>query len=258
VNPGSKLLTAVFLSLAMLVPSMASAVTLSAYENAQSDPAKQSKILHEAYSTALAKTVTQLRSSTFADGKEKTQQRLDKDRKLAILVNEVAVYATDDQSWALIIAVDKYAAAQPDTELEDVIASFFLTEARKKLAASSSASTLTLKDYENTLTDPAKHSELIKISLAEATAVTLAQLRDVQMGPYMAIDAFKKSPQRLADDQARANGIESISGHLTNEQMGALVKMLDDACVDEPGMHLEVVISSFLMREADKAVPSHR
>ena len=109
-NPGSKLLTAVFLSLAMWVPSMASAVTLSAYENAQSDPAKQSKILHEASSTALAKTVTQLRSSTFADGKEKTQQRLDKDRKLAILVNEVAVYATDDQSWALIIAVDKYAA----------------------------------------------------------------------------------------------------------------------------------------------------
>lgn len=97
----SKLLTAVFLSLAMLMPSVASAVTLSAYENAQSDPAKQSKLFHEAYSTALAKTVTGLRSSTFADGKEKTQQRLDKDRKLAILVNEVAVYATDDQSWGI-------------------------------------------------------------------------------------------------------------------------------------------------------------
>jgi hypothetical protein len=80
----------------------------------------------------------------------------------------------------------------------------------------------------------------------------------VHLDAHLAIDAENKSPQRLADDQARANRIESFAGHLTNEQTGALVKMLDDAYVDEPGMELEVVISSFLMREADKAVQSHR
>src|SRR6185312_5570370 len=121
-----QLQAAVVLSFAMLAPSMASAVPLSVYEQASSDPARQSHIFNEAYSTALSKTVTGLRSSTFADGKEKTQQRLDKNRRLAILVNEVAVYGTDEQGWALLIAVEKYAAAQPNTELEDVITSFFL------------------------------------------------------------------------------------------------------------------------------------
>ena len=256
-NFAKQLEVATVLSFAILTPSIASAVTLSVYEQAGDDSAKQSKIWNEAYSTALAKTVAGLRSSTFTDGKEKTQQRLDKDRRLAILVNEVAVYMTDEQGWALLIAVEKYAAAQPNAELEDVIASFFLTEARKKLAAPSTASALTLRDYENTLNDPAKHSELIRSSLAAATAATLAQLRDPHLDAHMAIDAANKSPQRLADDLARANRIESLAGHLTNEQMAALVKMLDDADVDEPGMELEVVISSFLMREADKAVQSH-
>jgi hypothetical protein len=257
-NLVKRLHVATFLSVAMLTPSLASAVKLSVYEQASNDPAKQSQLFNEAYSTALASTVTRLRSSTFTDGKEKTQQRLDKDRRLAILVNEVAVYSTDDQSWALIMAIEKYAAVQPDTELEDVIASFFLTEARKKLAALSIASAVTLRDYENTLNDPAEHSELIRNALAAAVADTLAHLRDVHLGAYMAIDDANKSPQRLADDQARANRIESFAGRLTNEQMNALVKMLDDACVDEPGMEIEVVISSFLMREADKAVQSHR
>ena len=223
-NLVSKLLTAVLLSAAMLMPSIAFAVTLSAYENASNDPAKQSQIFNEAYSTALSKTVTQLRSSTFADGKEKTQQRLDKDRKLAILVNEVAVYATDEQSWALIIAIEKYAAAQPNTELEDVIVSFFLTEARKKLAAPSTASAPTLRDYEKTLNDPAKHSQLMRSSLAAATAATLAQLRDVHLGAHMAIDAENKSPGSFANDRARANWIESFSSHLTNEQMALSIR----------------------------------
>ena len=128
-----RVMTGILLSVALLAPVVASAVSLSVYESARSDPARMSKIFHEAYSTALSKTVTQLRSSRFADGKVKSPQRLQNDRKLADAVDALAEHPTDKQSDALIVMIEQYAAAQPNTELEDVISSFLLSEAKKQL-----------------------------------------------------------------------------------------------------------------------------
>lgn len=122
---------AAFFSAAFLTPVAASAVSLGVYEAARSDFPKQSKMFHEAYSTAVAKTVTQLRASTFRDGKVKSPQRIENDRRLAGAVDALAANMTSAQSDGLIVMIEKYAAAQPNTELEDVIASFLLTEAKK-------------------------------------------------------------------------------------------------------------------------------
>jgi hypothetical protein len=122
---------AAFMSVALLASINASAVPLSVYESARSNPAKQSQLFHEAYLTGLSKTVTQLRSSTFPDGKVKSPQRLEKDRNLADAVDALAGHLTDKQSDVLIVMIEQYAASQPNTELEDVIASFLLTEAKK-------------------------------------------------------------------------------------------------------------------------------
>jgi maltodextrin utilization protein YvdJ len=130
-NWAQKAITGVFLSVALMAPVVASAVPLSVYESASSEPAKQIKIFNDAYSTAVSQTVTQLRSSTFADGKVKSAQRLVNDRRLADVVDALAAHATDAQSKALINMIEEYAAAQPNTELEDVISSFLLTEAKK-------------------------------------------------------------------------------------------------------------------------------
>jgi hypothetical protein len=130
-----KTMTAGFIVAVLLTPLAAWAVTLSAFEQAASDSAKQSKILDEAYGAAVARTVVELRSSTFTDGKQKTAARLARDRKLADIVDDLAAHMSDEQSGALIIMIDQYAQAQPTTELEDVIESFLLTEAKKKMAS---------------------------------------------------------------------------------------------------------------------------
>lgn len=122
---------AAFMSLALLAPAVAVAVPLNVYESAQSDRAKQTQILNDAYSTAVARTVTGLRSSTFTDGKLKSPQRLENDRKLADVVDRIATHPTVAQSQSLLVMIEQYAAAQPNTELEDVISSFLLTEAKK-------------------------------------------------------------------------------------------------------------------------------
>jgi len=129
--PAAILFAATLLMIALLAPTIACAVPLGVYESARSNPAKQSQLFHEAYLTGLSKTVTQLRSSTFPDGKVKSPQRLEKDRNLADAVDALAGHLTDKQSDALIVLIEQYAAAQPNTELEDVISSFLLTEAKK-------------------------------------------------------------------------------------------------------------------------------
>src|SRR5438067_316967 len=67
-NWAQKAMTGVFLSVALLVPVVASAVPLSVYESASSDPAKQIKIFNDAYSTAVSQTVTQLSGACSAQG----------------------------------------------------------------------------------------------------------------------------------------------------------------------------------------------
>jgi len=129
--PAAILFAATLLMIALLAPTIACAVPLGVYESARSNPAKQSQLFHEAYLTGLSKTVTQLRSSTFPDGKVKSPQRLEKDRNLADAVDALAGHLTDKQSDALIVMIEQYASAQPNTALEDVISSFLLTEAKK-------------------------------------------------------------------------------------------------------------------------------
>ena len=123
----------VCLSAVLMAPARTFGVPLSTFEQAASDQSKQNKMLDDAYDTAVARTVTGLRSSTFPDGKQKTPQRAARDMKLAAIVDDLAAHMSDDQSGALIIMIDQYAKAQPNTELEDVIIGFLLTEGKKKL-----------------------------------------------------------------------------------------------------------------------------
>ena len=128
-NRSNKFWVAAFMSAAVLVPSTASAVTLGVYESARNNPAKQSQLFNDAYETALSRTVTALRDTHFTDGKEKSPARIARDRLRAERVELIAGHLTDKQSDDLIVMIEKYAAAQPHTELEDVIASFLLTAA---------------------------------------------------------------------------------------------------------------------------------
>jgi len=116
----------------LLVPAVAYAVTLRVFEQAASNPARQGQLLNDAYDTAVARTLTGLRSSKFPDGKQKTPERAARDMKLAGVAEDLAGHMSDQQSGSLIIMIDQYATAKPDTELEDVIIGFLLTEARKK------------------------------------------------------------------------------------------------------------------------------
>jgi hypothetical protein len=117
----------------LLAPATAFAVPLGTYVQAASDPDRQGKMLNDAYDTAVARTLAGLRVEHFADGREKTPQRIARDRKLADVVEDLAAHMSDDQSGALIVIIDQYAHAQPNTELEDVIIGFLLTEGKKKL-----------------------------------------------------------------------------------------------------------------------------
>ncbi|MBI1181518.1 MAG: hypothetical protein GC201_13260 [Alphaproteobacteria bacterium] len=130
-----KTMTAGFIAAVLLTPLAARAVTLSAYEQADSDPAKQTQIFKDAYTTAIGRTLAGLRDEKFTDGKQKTPQRIVRDRKLADIVDGMVAHLTKDQSESLTVMIDQYAQAQPTTELEDVIESFLLTEAKKKMAS---------------------------------------------------------------------------------------------------------------------------
>ena len=129
----TKHLMAIFLSAAMLLPSMAFATTLRLYEQARNDPAKQSQLLNKAFETSIARTLAALRDTHFKDGKAKSVQRVERDRARANRVESTVRHLTDKQSGNLVNMIAQYAEAQPDTELEDVISSFLLTEADKLL-----------------------------------------------------------------------------------------------------------------------------
>jgi hypothetical protein len=112
---------------------MAFAVPVSAYE--QATPPRQTQIFKEAYSTAVARTLTALRSSTFPDGKQKIAARIARDRKMADIVeNDFVGHLSDEQTGGLVVLIDQFAKAKPDTQLEDVIISFLLTEAMKRVS----------------------------------------------------------------------------------------------------------------------------
>jgi ABC-type transport system involved in cytochrome bd biosynthesis fused ATPase/permease subunit len=126
-----KTMTGLFLSASLLLPTLTSAIPLRAYQQARNDPAKQSQIFKDSFTTAIAKTVTALRSTHFRDGKEKSQQRIEREQDRANRVEKVVATMTDDQAAALVKLIAQYAEAKPDMELEDVISGFLLLEADK-------------------------------------------------------------------------------------------------------------------------------
>jgi hypothetical protein len=118
---------------AATTPAPASApapgVALAAY--ARSDNASRSLLMKQAYERALSRTLSWLESTSFKDGKAKTAARVQHDRARAERIEFIVGHFSREQSQALYKLIDDYTRAQPDTELEAVIASFLLTEADK-------------------------------------------------------------------------------------------------------------------------------
>ncbi len=130
-NWAQKAITGIFLSAALLAPTIASATPIRVYE--QASPTQQAEILKDSYKTAVANTISSLRATHFKNGKEKTPERIERDKVRADIIERIAPHLTDKQEIALTSLIDQFAQAQPDTELEDVIASFLLTEANNQI-----------------------------------------------------------------------------------------------------------------------------
>ena len=134
VNWARETIASIFLPGALLAASVtSSAVPLSVFEQAGNDPARQTQIFKTDFEAAVARTLTALRNTHFKDGKEKTPQRIERDKERADRIEQIAPHLTTNQVKALISLIAQYAAAQPNTELGDVIVSFLLTEAKKPL-----------------------------------------------------------------------------------------------------------------------------
>ncbi|MGA7950940.1 MAG: hypothetical protein WCA45_12390, partial [Thiobacillaceae bacterium] len=133
VNWARETIASIFLPGALLATTAALAVPLSVFEQAGNDPARQTQIFKTDYEAAVAGTLTALRNTHFKDGKEKTPQRIERDKERADRIEQIAPHLTKNQVKALISLIAQYAAAQPNTELGDVIVSFLLTEAKKPL-----------------------------------------------------------------------------------------------------------------------------
>jgi len=132
-NWTQRTITCIFLPWGLLAATVTFAVPLSVYEQAGNDPARQTKIFKTDFEAAVASTLTALRNTHFKDGKVKTPQRIERDKERADRIEQIAPHLTASQVKALISMIAEYAAAQPNTELGDVIASFLLTEAKTPL-----------------------------------------------------------------------------------------------------------------------------
>ena len=124
------LMAATLLLVAALTPAAACGVPLGAYEQAANIPGKQMTIFKSDFETTVVSTLAALRNTHFTDGKEKTPQRIQRDKDRADRIEQIAPHLTANQVKALISMIAEYAAAQPNTDLKDVIASFLLTEAK--------------------------------------------------------------------------------------------------------------------------------
>ena len=126
-------IAAAFLLAPLLGPTVASAVPLSEYEQAADIPAKQMTIFKSDFESTVTDTLAALRNAHFKDGKEKSPERIQRDNERASRIERIAPHLTPDQAKTLINMIAEYAAAQPHTDLRDVIASFLLTEANNPL-----------------------------------------------------------------------------------------------------------------------------
>ena len=143
-------ITPAFLLATWLEPTVASAVPLSEYEQAADIPTKQMTIFKSDFETAVVNTLAGLGHAYFTDGKEKTPQRIQSDKERAGRIERISRHLTANQAMTLIKMIAEYAAAQPNTDLKDVIAGFLLTEAKNPLDAQLQQYAESREGYETT------------------------------------------------------------------------------------------------------------
>lgn len=114
----------------VLIPATASAVSLRAFQQAADDPPRQMALFKTDFEASVTNTLAALRSTHFKDGKEKIPDRIKRDRERADRIERMAPHLTSDQMKTLIGMIRQYSAAQPETDLKDVIVGFLLTEAK--------------------------------------------------------------------------------------------------------------------------------
>ena len=102
------------------------------------------------FETAVVNTLAGLRHAYFTDGKEKTPQRIQSDKERADRIERIAPHLTANQAMTLIKMIAEYAAAQPNTDLKDVIAGFLLAEAKNPLDAQLQQYAESRERYETT------------------------------------------------------------------------------------------------------------
>ncbi len=277
-----QLLAATSLFALLLVPSISFAVTLGVYEQAHSDPAKQSKIFKDAYDTALSTTLFRLRSTTFTDGKGKSAARIQRDSEQAQNMQQLGPHLTKTQVNALMSLVEQYAAAQPETELEAVITSFLLKESQTPYQHYQS----TYKDFmsamegwNDAINEAQVELTVEKLSLDDrrrqlhtpngSTEIPVARIealmKNFSTAPVIKeyIAAFlsptdsagrAKGPDGIDADKRRASIVVDIGKKYDTDEMARRIyaAMKAGATVDLPGIFRGYVRDELMRREAAK------
>lgn len=106
---------------------------------------------------------------------------------------------------------------------------------------------ITLREYSQARSDPARQSALFKDAYDATLARTLSSLRSPTFP-----DGKTKIPARIQRDAERAQRIQQFGPHLTNAQIDALTKLIDQYAAAQPDTQLEAVITSFLLTESDR------
>jgi hypothetical protein len=122
-----KVVTVGFFAAAML-PQPAFSVSVREYDQARHDQQKQSDTLKAAYETAIAQAVAGLRDRHFSDGREKSPERVKRDRERADRIDYLVRHVTKERSRALIQAIDQAVLDEPNRELVDVIITFLMNQ----------------------------------------------------------------------------------------------------------------------------------
>ncbi len=112
---------------------MAAVVPLGEHEQVGKNPAMQLQIFKSDYETAVATTLAVPRNVHFSDAKVKTPQCMERDRERADRIEQMATHLRKQAGGSADQDDRQYAAAQPNTNPEDVIAGFLLTDARTQV-----------------------------------------------------------------------------------------------------------------------------
>jgi len=158
------------LSADLLIPATASAVSLRTFQQAADDPSRQMALFKADFETSVTSTLAGLRSTHFKDGKEKIPDRIRRDRERADRIEKMAPHLTSDQMKTLISMIGQYTAAQPETDLKDVIVGFLLTEAKTPFERSFQQYEESYNKYEADYRLFTEHMDALKRATEEAQA----------------------------------------------------------------------------------------